>query len=85
LAPKPRRRSGRPQAITAGSGRYDTSICSSASVISDRSLCYSDPEAEFATVAHRITLTTTYPRNSGTPIERFVVIAEYLPGEAFMR
>jgi 2-furoyl-CoA dehydrogenase large subunit len=29
----------------------------------------------------RITITTTYPRNSGSPIEGFVVIAEYLPGE----
>jgi 2-furoyl-CoA dehydrogenase large subunit len=50
-------------------------------VISDRSFCYGDPEAAFAAAAHRITVTTTYPRNSGTPIECFVVIAEYLPGE----
>ena len=50
-------------------------------VISDRSFRYGDPEAEFTAAAHRITLTTTYPRNSGTPIECFVVIAEYLPGE----
>ena len=50
-------------------------------VISDRSFCYGDPEAAFAMAGHRITVTTTYPRNSGTPIECFVVIAEYLPGE----
>jgi 2-furoyl-CoA dehydrogenase large subunit len=50
-------------------------------VISDRSFRYGDPETAFASAAHRITVTTTYPRNSGSPIEGFVVIAEYLPGE----
>jgi 2-furoyl-CoA dehydrogenase large subunit len=50
-------------------------------VVSDRSFRYGDPEAAFASAPHRITVTTTYPRNSGSPIEGFVVIAEYLPGE----
>ena len=50
-------------------------------IISDRSFRYGDPETAFAAAAHRITVTTTYPRNSGSPLEGFVVIAEYLPGE----
>ena len=50
-------------------------------VVSDRSFRYGDPEAAFAMAGHRITVATTYPRNSGTPIECFVVIAEYLLGE----
>ncbi|HEV2188541.1 MAG TPA: xanthine dehydrogenase family protein molybdopterin-binding subunit [Stellaceae bacterium] len=50
-------------------------------LISDRRFRYGDPEAEFAAAAHRIGVTVRYPRNSGTPIEGFVVIAEYFPGE----
>ena len=50
-------------------------------VVSDRQFRYGDPEAAFAAAAHRIAITSAYPRNSGTPIECFVVIAEYLPGE----
>jgi 2-furoyl-CoA dehydrogenase large subunit len=50
-------------------------------VVSDRTFRYGDPEVAFAEAAHRIAITTRYPRNSGTPIECFVVIAEYLPGE----
>jgi 2-furoyl-CoA dehydrogenase large subunit len=50
-------------------------------VVSDRSFRYGNPEEAFAKAAHRISITTRYPRNAGTPIETFVVIAEYLPGE----
>ena len=50
-------------------------------VVSDRAFRYGDPETTFAEAEHRISITTRYPRNSGTPIECFVVIAEYLPGE----
>src|SRR5207244_4377616 len=50
-------------------------------ILSDRSFRYGDPEAAFARAAHRIAITTRYPRNAGTPLETFVVIAEYLPGE----
>jgi 2-furoyl-CoA dehydrogenase large subunit len=52
-----------------------------ANIVSDRSFRYGDPEAAFAGAPHRISVTTRYPRNAGTPIETFVVIAEYLPGE----
>jgi 2-furoyl-CoA dehydrogenase large subunit len=50
-------------------------------IISDRSFRYGDPEAALAAAAHRISITTHYPRNAGSPIETFVVIAEYFPGE----
>jgi 2-furoyl-CoA dehydrogenase large subunit len=50
--------------------------------IMDRSYRYGDPEAVFAAAAHRISITTEYPRNGGMPIECFVVLAEYLPVEA---
>ena len=49
-------------------------------VVSDRSFRYGDPEAAFARAPHRIGLTVRYPRNSCTPIECAVVIAEHLPG-----
>src|ERR1700730_6567328 len=39
-------------------------------VISDRSFHYGDPEAAFASAAHRITATTTYPRNSSSRSKR---------------
>ncbi len=51
-------------------------------VVHDRRFRYGDPDAAFAAAPHRIAITTEYPRNAGTPIECFVVIAEYLPGEA---
>jgi 2-furoyl-CoA dehydrogenase large subunit len=50
-------------------------------VVSERVFRYGDPETSFAAAAHRISITTRYPRNSATPIECFVVIAEYSPGE----
>lgn len=50
-------------------------------VISERMFRYGDPETAFADAEHKISITTRYPRNSATPIECFVVIAEYSPGE----
>ena len=50
-------------------------------IISDRSFRYGDPDAAFAAAAHRVSISTSYPRNAGVPLECFVVIAEYLPGE----
>jgi 2-furoyl-CoA dehydrogenase large subunit len=50
-------------------------------VVSDRHFRYGDPEAAFAAAPHRIAITTEYPRNSCTPIECFIVIAEHLPAE----
>src|SRR4051812_35443161 len=50
-------------------------------IVSDRSFRYGDPEAAFAGAPHRVALTVRYPRNSCTPIEGFVVVAEHLAGE----
>ncbi|MBV9965265.1 MAG: xanthine dehydrogenase family protein [Alphaproteobacteria bacterium] len=50
-------------------------------ILSDRSFRYGDPEAAFSVAAHRVAITTRYPRNAGTPMETFVVVADYLPGE----
>ena len=49
-------------------------------VVSDRRFCYGDPAAAFASAERRVSLTIRYPRNSCTPIECFVVVAEYLAG-----
>src|SRR5246127_245656 len=51
-------------------------------IVSDRAFRYGDPEAAFVAAAHRVSVTTRYPRNAASPLECFVVIAEYLPGEA---
>jgi 2-furoyl-CoA dehydrogenase large subunit len=50
-------------------------------VVSDRAFRYGDPEAAFVAAADRVSVTTYYPRNAASPLECFVVIAEYLPGE----
>ena len=50
-------------------------------VVSDRSFAYGDAPAAFAQAAHRVSLTVHYPRNSCTPIECGVVVAEHLSGD----
>ena len=50
-------------------------------VVSDRAYRYGDPDAAFESAPRRVSLTVHYPRNSCTPIECGVVIAEYLPGD----
>jgi 2-furoyl-CoA dehydrogenase large subunit len=50
-------------------------------VVSDRAFRYGDPDAAFVAAAHRVSVTTRYPRNAASPLECFVVIAEYSPGE----
>ncbi|MBB5215134.1 xanthine dehydrogenase family protein molybdopterin-binding subunit [Parapusillimonas granuli] len=50
-------------------------------VVSERNFSYGNPDQAFATAAHRIELTAKYPRNSCTPIEGAVVIAEYISPE----
>jgi 2-furoyl-CoA dehydrogenase large subunit len=51
-------------------------------IVSDRAFRYCDPDAAFAAAAHRIAITTEYPRSAASPLECFVVVAEYLPGDA---
>lgn len=50
-------------------------------IVSDRHFRYGDPETAFAAADHSVELTIHYPRNSCTPIEGAVVIAEYLSAE----
>jgi 2-furoyl-CoA dehydrogenase large subunit len=50
-------------------------------VASDRSFRYGDPEAAFASAAHRIGIEIAYPRNSCTPLETYGVVASYDPNE----
>jgi 2-furoyl-CoA dehydrogenase large subunit len=50
-------------------------------VVSDRHFRYGDPETAFAQAARTVELTVRYPRNSCTPMEGAVVVAEYLSDE----
>jgi 2-furoyl-CoA dehydrogenase large subunit len=50
-------------------------------VVSDRSFRYGEPERAFEEAARRVTLKVRYPRNSCTPIECYVVVAEHDPGD----
>jgi len=50
-------------------------------IVHERRFRYGDPEAAFAAAPHRVEISTEYPRNAPSPIECYVVIAEYLPGE----
>jgi 2-furoyl-CoA dehydrogenase large subunit len=49
-------------------------------VISDRHFNYGDPAQAFHDAAHTVEITVHYPRNTCSPIECGVVIAEYLSG-----
>ncbi|HXP30899.1 MAG TPA: xanthine dehydrogenase family protein molybdopterin-binding subunit [Stellaceae bacterium] len=49
-------------------------------LVSERRFRYGDPEAAFRAAPRRIAITIDYPRNSCTPIEGLVVLAEHLPG-----
>jgi 2-furoyl-CoA dehydrogenase large subunit len=51
--------------------------------ISVRHFAYGDTAAAFAAADRRISLTVEYPRLSFTPIECYVVVAEYRPGEGY--
>lgn len=46
-------------------------------VVSARDFSYGDPDAAFAEADHHVELTISYPRNSHTPLEGYVVVAEY--------
>lgn len=50
-------------------------------IVSDRNFRYGDPEAAFAAAARTVELTVRYPRNSCTPMECAVVIADWLSEE----
>lgn len=67
------------RAICAGAPVLHAAVGSN--VVSDRSFAYGDAPAAFAQAAHRVSLTVRYPRNSCTPIECGVVMAEHLAGD----
>ena len=48
-------------------------------VVSERHFVYGDPERAFAEAFARVEVSVRYPRNSFTPIECFVVTADYDP------
>jgi 2-furoyl-CoA dehydrogenase large subunit len=50
-------------------------------VVSDRTFVYGDPDAAFAAAAHCVSVTARYPRNTGSPIETYGVVAHYDPHE----
>jgi 2-furoyl-CoA dehydrogenase large subunit len=50
-------------------------------VVSERSFIYGDPDAQFAVAERTVGLTVHYPRNSCTPIEGYVVLADYNPAD----
>ena len=52
-------------------------------VVSDRHFRYGDPDTAFANADHRVGISVRYPRNACTPIEGFVVVAEYLGDDGY--
>ena len=50
-------------------------------VMSKRAFRYGDPEKAFAEAEHVVDLTIDFPRSSHTPIEGYVVVADYHPAE----
>ena len=52
-------------------------------VVNDRRFRYGDPDAAFASAAHRVAISVRYPRNACTPIEGFVVVAEHLGDDGY--
>jgi len=50
-------------------------------LLSDRTFIYGAPDEAFLDSDHRVNITVRYPRNSCTPIECFVVVAEYDPAK----
>jgi 2-furoyl-CoA dehydrogenase large subunit len=50
-------------------------------LVSDRLFTYGDPDAAFLAAPHRFSVTTRYPRNTGSPMETYGVVAEYDPHE----
>ena len=45
--------------------------------VSERAFVYGDPERAFAEAKHVVEITTRYPRHALTPMEGFVVLAQY--------
>ena len=67
------------QALSADSVPLHEAVGSN--VVSDRQFRYGDPEAAFDAAPRHVSATVHYPRNTCTPIECGVVIAEHLAGD----
>ena len=52
-------------------------------IMSEREYSYGEPDKAFAEADHVTDLTIDFPRNSHTPMECFVVVAEYHAGDAY--
>ena len=50
-------------------------------LINERHFSYGDPDTAFREAARRVAVTIRYPRNAGSPIETFGVVASYDPHE----
>jgi 2-furoyl-CoA dehydrogenase large subunit len=50
-------------------------------IVSEREFVYGDPDAAFAAAERVVGITVRYPRNSCTPIEGYVVVADYNPAD----
>ncbi len=53
----------------------------SSNLVSERRFVYGEPDRAFACAPHRISVSVRYPRNTGSPMETYGVIAEYDPHE----
>ena len=69
------------EAATSGAPLLHSDVGSN--VVSDRRFRYGDPDSAFASADHRVAITVRYPRNAGTPIEGFVVVAEHLGDDGY--
>jgi 2-furoyl-CoA dehydrogenase large subunit len=63
------------QALEDGSEPLHPAVGSN--LVNSRSFRYGDPEAAFARAARTVSVEVEYPRNSCTPMECFVVLADY--------
>ena len=50
-----------------------------ANLVSDRRFRYGDPEAAFSGSPHSLSVSVRYPRNTGSPMETYGVVASYDP------
>ncbi len=66
-------------AMTEGSAILHEAV--GTNVLHEREFNYGDPQARFRECEHNLEIDIEYPRNSCTPIECGVVIAEHLPGD----
>lgn len=67
------------QAAQAEASVLHTAVGSN--IVSERQFSYGDPAAAFATADRVVSLKVHYPRNSCTPIECYVVVAEFLSAD----